>query len=71
MRREARSLPDTNVIVPYLVNDDRDKLIYSLSVFADSTMDIVDCILCTKSISDGARFISFDDEMNKYMKKQA
>lgn len=132
MKREIRSLPDTNVIIRYLVNDnpalykkaktffdevksgnkkivilesviaeciyvltkiykaprdrtagslidvlrykgivnnDRDKLIYSLSIFANSSMDIVDCILCAKSISDGHRLISFDEEMNKFVKR--
>ena len=35
MRREARSLPDTNVIVPYLVNDDPELYKKAKSFFDD------------------------------------
>ena len=46
-----------------IVNNDRDELINSLLIFANTVMDIVDCILCTKSTCDSSRLFSFDEEL--------
>ncbi len=50
-----------------IVNDDRAELIASLSFFANSSLDIVDCILLEKSKSGNRRLFSFDEELRKYL----
>lgn len=132
MRKPARSLPDTNIIVRYLVkdniilytkakdffdkvrdgsekavilesviaecvyvltkiyqvpknkasnslidilhykgiaNDDQKELIRALTIFLESGVDIVDCILCAKAAGSGDNLFSFDEELNKLAKR--
>lgn len=51
-----------------VVNSDKQELINALMLFSEKSLDIVDCILLSKSLS-GVELFTFDDEMNKLLKK--
>lgn len=62
--RAASSLSD---ILHYkgIANDDQQELIRALSLFAEQSFDIADCILCAKTVSDNAHLLTFDADLNK------
>lgn len=62
--RVAASLKD---LLRYrgVANADREALIEALTVFAERSLDIVDCLLCTKSREMRASLFSFDAAQNK------
>lgn len=63
----AESLSD---ILHYkgIANDDRKELIRALTFFSEQGLDIVDCILCAKSVGSGDHLFTFDAELNKLVK---
>lgn len=67
--RAADSLID---ILHYkgIINEDRGELIAALNAFANSGLDIVDCILWAKSHSGMGRLFSFDEELNRFTAKK-
>jgi len=52
-----------------IANDDREELIKALNLFSKQGIDIVDCILCAKSVDSGDVLFSFDDELNKVVRR--
>ncbi|RMG73070.1 MAG: PIN domain-containing protein [Nitrospirae bacterium] len=48
-----------------MINPDRNNLIEALSLFADKSLDIVDCIVCVKAKSMGMPVFSFDRKVQK------
>lgn len=66
--RAAGSLID---ILHYkgIANDDQQELIQALSLFSEQSFDIVDCILCAKTVTTGDRLLSFDEDLNKLAKR--
>lgn len=51
-----------------IANDDRQELIHALSIFAERSLDIVDCILCAKAMSGEGSLITFDADLNKLVR---
>ena len=43
-----------------IVNDDQQELIKALSLFSEYPLDIVDCILCAKTLADNKHLFTFD-----------
>jgi predicted nucleic-acid-binding protein len=66
--RAAKSLID---LLHYkgIANDDRRELIQALSLFSEHRLDIVDCILCAKTMTTGDYLFTFDTEMNKLIRR--
>jgi predicted nucleic-acid-binding protein len=66
--RAAESLID---LLHYkgIANDDRQELIRALSLFSEHGLDIVDCILCAKTMTAGDYLFTFDAEMNKLTRR--
>lgn len=62
--KAASSLTD---ILHYkgIVNEDRDELISALGLFSEHAIDIVDCILCAKTLEPEMVLFSFDDDLIK------
>ena len=52
-----------------IANDDQKELIRALTIFLESGVDIVDCILCAKAAGSGDNLFSFDEELNKLAKR--
>jgi predicted nucleic acid-binding protein len=52
-----------------IVNKDRQELIHALAIFMEHNVDIVDCILYAKAISDGDHLFTFDLDLNRLNKK--
>jgi len=52
-----------------IANDHRQELIRALSIFSEHGLDIVDCILCAKTMTTGDDLITFDAEMNKLTRR--
>ncbi|HEX9020845.1 MAG TPA: PIN domain-containing protein [Nitrospirota bacterium] len=48
-----------------IANDDQLELIHALSLFAERGLDIVDCILCAKTMSAGGHLFTFDADLRK------
>jgi predicted nucleic-acid-binding protein len=48
-----------------IVNEDRLQLIHALTVFAQQRIDIVDCILYSKSSASDCPLFTFDKALNK------
>ncbi|MEK7850873.1 MAG: PIN domain-containing protein [Deltaproteobacteria bacterium] len=53
-----------------IINEDREELIAALNAFANSGLDIVDCILWAKSNSGMCRLFSFDEDLNRFVGKK-
>ncbi|MBI4687648.1 MAG: PIN domain-containing protein [Nitrospirae bacterium] len=52
-----------------IANDDQRELIHALTLFSDSNVDIVDCILAAKTLNSGDHLFSFDEELNKLLRR--
>ena len=52
-----------------IANDDQKELIRALTIFLESDVDIVDCILCAKAAGSSDNLFSFDEELNKLAKR--
>lgn len=52
-----------------IANDDREELIYALTLFSDHNLDIVDCILAAKASASGDTLFSFDSELNRFTRQ--
>ena len=50
--------------------DDRQELILALSLFSEQGLDIVDCILCSKTMASQDHLFTFDAELNKIVRNQ-
>lgn len=48
-----------------IINEDRAALVKALAVFAERSLDIVDCILYAKAKGMNTRLFSFDEDLNK------
>jgi len=48
-----------------IANDDQRELIHALHLFAEHAIDIVDCVLCAKTLTREVGLFSFDDDLNK------
>ncbi len=55
---------------PGIVNDDRQELIRALSLFSEKGLDIVDCILYAKAASGGDSLFTFDEALNKLVRRE-
>jgi len=66
--RAAGSLID---ILHYkgIANDDQQELIRALSIFSEQSLDIVDCVLCAKTLAAGDHLFTFDADLNKLAKR--
>jgi len=66
--RAAGSLID---ILHYkgIVNADQQELIRALSLFSEQGLDIVDCILCAKTVAGGGHLFTFDADLNKLARR--
>lgn len=63
-QRAAESLTD---LLHYkgIVNNDQQELIRALTLFSEQGLDIVDCILCAKALTENNRLFTFDKELDK------
>ena len=53
-----------------VVNSDKRDLVDSLTLFGQTQLSIVDCIVCSKSINHGISLFTFDNDLkNIYTKK--
>jgi len=52
-----------------IANSDRIDLIEAITLFGQSQISIVDCILCSKSVNQGMILFTFDDELENIYKK--
>jgi predicted nucleic acid-binding protein len=52
-----------------IVNKDRPELIQALAMFAEQSLDIVDCILYARAMSGGDRLFTFDSDLDRLNKK--
>jgi predicted nucleic-acid-binding protein len=52
-----------------IANDDQQELIRALTLFSEQGLDIVDCILCSKTVSSGDHLFTFDADLNKLMRR--
>ncbi len=48
-----------------IANDDQQELIKALSLFSEHPLDIVDCILCAKTLVGSNQMFTFDAALNK------
>ncbi len=48
-----------------VVNRDKDAMVEALRVFAESNLDVVDCILIAKGNHDNMKLFTFDKALNK------
>jgi eukaryotic-like serine/threonine-protein kinase len=48
-----------------IANDDQRELIQALVLFSDRGLDIVDCILCTRTAASRYQLFTFDADLNK------
>jgi predicted nucleic acid-binding protein len=46
-----------------IVNGDQKDLVHALTLFSESNLDIVDCILAAKAASGGDKLFTFDEEL--------
>lgn len=53
-----------------VINEDRDELIAAVNAFANSGLDIVDCILWAKLQGGMGRLFSFDEDLNRFAEKK-
>lgn len=53
-----------------VINEDREELITALNAFANSGLDILDCILWAKSNSGMGRLFSLDEDLNRFAGKK-
>ena len=52
-----------------IANNDRQELILALSMFSAQGLDIVECILLTKTRNDADHLFTFDAELNKLSRR--
>jgi len=48
-----------------MVNRDKAELVAALHIFAQQSLDIVDCVLLAKARHGAGRVLSFDKDLNK------
>ncbi|NTU42457.1 MAG: type II toxin-antitoxin system VapC family toxin [Nitrospirales bacterium] len=54
---------------PGIVNEDQLELIRALSLFSEKSLDIVDCILYAKAVAGGDYLFTFDEALNKLVRR--
>jgi predicted nucleic-acid-binding protein len=49
-----------------VVNQDKKEMIYAITLFGQTQLSIVDCILCARATVDRVELFTFDDELRKF-----
>ncbi|MEK6698584.1 MAG: PIN domain-containing protein [Nitrospirota bacterium] len=52
-----------------IANDDQQELIRALTLFSEHGLDIVDCILCAKTLAGGDHLFTFDADLQRLMRR--
>ena len=53
-----------------VANPDKEDLVHSITLFGQTNLSIVDCIICAKSLNSKMSIFTFDDELKKICRKR-
>jgi len=53
-----------------VVNSDKEDLVDSITLFGQTNLSIVDCIICAKSVNKKMPILTFDDELKNISRKK-
>ena len=53
-----------------VVNPDKKDLVDSISLFGQTNLSIVDCIICSKSVNNKMAILTFDEELRNISRKK-